>query len=78
MAKAPPQESVTTSWGLPTPFLDTSLPLVKKFLYRAVPHPFYYRRVKRRESLLTAFGIVCGCGVALLLLIFFIYVYFFD
>jgi hypothetical protein len=30
VAKAPPQESVTTSWGLPTPFLDTSLPLVKK------------------------------------------------
>jgi len=43
-----------------------------------VPHPFYYRSVKRRKSLLTASGIVCGCGFALLLFIFFVYMYFFD
>jgi hypothetical protein len=49
---------------------------LKNCLHRAVPHPFYYRRVERRKSLLTAFGIVLGCGVAFLLLIFFIHVYF--
>jgi len=51
---------------------------LKNCLYAAVPHPFYYRRVKRQESPLTAIGIVGGCGVALLLLMFFIYLYFFD
>ena len=48
--------------------------------YRAVPHPFYYRRVQRRESLLTAFGIVLGCVIAVLLAIYFIFIHvsFFD
>jgi hypothetical protein len=45
---------------------------LKNCRYRAVPRPFYYRRVERRESLLTAVGIVLGCGVVLLLLMLFI------
>jgi len=44
---------------------------------RAVSHPFYYRRIQRRESFLKAFGIVFGCGAAVVLLIFSVYMYFF-
>jgi len=54
-----------------------SIPANKGCTYRAVPLPFYYRRVDRRRQLLTAFGIALVCAIALPLLIFLIHISFF-
>jgi len=44
---------------------------------RAVPIPFYYRRVDRRRQLFSALGIGLACTIAVPLFILFVYIYFF-
>ena len=54
-----------------------NIPAKKERTYRAVPLPFYYRRVDRRRQLLTALGIALVCAIALPLLILLIHISFF-
>ena len=54
-----------------------NIPAKKECTYRAVPLPFYYRRVDRRRQLLTALGIGLVFTIALPLFILVVYIYFF-
>jgi hypothetical protein len=48
----------------------TSAFLLSQNAFAAVPHPYYYHRVRRRVSVLTSFGIALGCVLALLAVIY--------
>jgi len=63
--------SITTDPLTLEPFLN------KQCTYRAVPPPFYYRRVDRRRELLVSLGVALACAIAFPLFFLLIYISFY-